>query len=311
MKFLTVRNNMVDIIVLLFLFFVAAEIPHADVVQIFPGKDNTLYEDAQGDVSNGAGWYFFVGRTNQLSNYRRRALIAFDLTGTIPEGSTIQSTTLTLHLSKEPLAGSARGITLRKVLSDWGEGTSDATFEEGGGAAATTNDATWLHQFFNTNTWTTAGGDFLGSISGSITVDNVGSYIITSTAQMVADVQDWLDSPTVNFGWLLLGNETLQGSAKRFDSRQNPTVANRPVLTVTFLPPPCCVGIRGDIDGNGTTADILDLTYMVNDIFRGGPDSPCPEEADLDNNGTPSTILDLTYLINDIFRGGPNPPACP
>jgi hypothetical protein len=50
---------------------------------------------------------------------------------------------------------------------------------------------------------------------------------------------------------------------------------------------------------------------MINDIYRGGPDSPCPEEADLDNNGTPSTVLDLTYLINDIFRGGPDSPACP
>jgi len=72
----------------------------------------------------------------------------------------------------------------------------------------------------------------------------------------------------------------------------------------------CCQGIRGDIDGNGTNADILDLTYMIDDIFRGGPASPCEEEADLDGNGIPSNVLDLTYLIDDIFRGGPDPVSC-
>ena len=304
------RNKNLYLIVLLFTFF-GVEIPRADVVQISPNKDNTLYEDAQGDVSNGAGWYIFVGRTNQLSNYRRRALVAFDLTESIPDGSTIQSVTLTLHLSNEPFLAPARTVALRKLLGDWGEGTSDAIGAEGSGGAAATNDATWLHQFFNSDTWTTAGGDFSGTISGSTTVDNIGFYTVASTAQMVADVQGWLDNPAANFGWLLLGTESISQTARRFDSRQNPTVANRPVLTVTFLPPSCCVGIRGDIDGNGTTADILDLTYMINDIYRGGLNSPCPEEADLDNNGTPSTVLDLTYLINDIFRGGPDSPACP
>lgn len=73
----------------------------------------------------------------------------------------------------------------------------------------------------------------------------------------------------------------------------------------------CCLGIRGDLNSDGTDANILDLTYMIDDIFRGGPASVCPGEADLNNDGSPSTILDLTYMIDDIFRGGPSGPTCP
>ncbi len=73
----------------------------------------------------------------------------------------------------------------------------------------------------------------------------------------------------------------------------------------------CCIGIRGDLNNDGVDANVLDLTYLINDIFRGGPSSACPGEADLNNDGTLSNVLDLTYLINDIYRGGPSAPICP
>ena len=53
---------------------------------------------------------------------------------------------------------------------------------------------------------------------------------------MVADVQSWLDDFSTNFGWLLLGNESSTQTSKRFDSRENATGGNRPVLTVEYLP---------------------------------------------------------------------------
>jgi hypothetical protein len=34
---------------------------------------------------------------------------------------------------------------------------------------------------------------------------------------MVADVQDWLDNPAGNFGWLVLGDEKPTLTAKRFE----------------------------------------------------------------------------------------------
>ena len=45
-----------------------------------------------------------------------------------------------------------------------------------------------------------------------------------------------------------------------------------------FTPPGCCVGIRGDVNNDGAVnPNILDLTYLVDRIFRGGPPpGPCP-----------------------------------
>ena len=51
---------------------------------------------------------------------------------------------------------------------------------------------------------------------------------------MVADVQDWLDNPANNFGWIVIGDESSSRTAKRFDSRENPTEGNRPQLTVNY-----------------------------------------------------------------------------
>ena len=72
----------------------------------------------------------------------------------------------------------------------------------------------------------------------------------------------------------------------------------------------CCIGIRGDANGDGTNANIIDLNYAVNRVFRNGPPAPCINEGDVNADGTSLNILDLSYLVNRIFRGGPNPPAC-
>lgn len=279
-------------------------------MEIPASKDNTLYESLSGSISNGAGEFFFVGRTGAFNaGNKRRGVIAFNLTDSIPPGVIIQSVSLTLHMSRTRFTTS-QTVALRKLLGNWGEGTSDALGVEGGGAASTTNSATWIHQFYNFDLWTTAGGDFSGTISATASVGAIEYYTWGSTANMVADVQGWLDNPASNFGWLLKGNESDSSTAKRFDSRENLIAADRPILTVTYLVP-CCVNIRGDVNNDGADATILDLSYLVDNIFRGGPPADCPEEADLDGNGVTSTILDLTYLINGIFRGGPSPPACP
>jgi hypothetical protein len=64
---------------------------------------------------------------------------------------------------------------------------------------------------------------------------------------MRADVQSWLDEPGTNFGWLLRGNEATLSTAKRFDSRENPILANQPVLVVDYTAAPR----PGDYDGDG------------------------------------------------------------
>ena len=75
---------------------------------------------------------------------------------------------------------------------------------------------------------------------------------------------------------------------------------------------PCCTGIRGDLNTDGDDANILDLTFLVDFIFRGsGFFGTCFEESDVNGDNNVANILDLTYLVDWIFRGGPPPPGCP
>jgi len=207
------------------------QIPRTTILS--PSQDNTLYEDATGSLSNGAGQYFFAGTTNV--GQIRRGLIAFDLSTAISGGSTVLSATLILSMSRTIIG--AQPVALHPVLADWGEGSSDADGEEGIGTGSTPGDATWLHTFYNGSLWTTAGGDFAATASATTLVGDLGSYQ-WSSPQMVTDVQAWIDTPADNFGWLLLGDETPMMTAKRFDSRENPTEANQPMLVITYEPPP-------------------------------------------------------------------------
>ncbi len=211
------------------LIFIGAGLASALTISIMPSKDNTLYEydPAEGDHSNGAGFHFFAGET--AMGELRRGVLAFDIAGSIPPGSTITAVSLSLNMSRT-LLETARTVELHKLLADWGEGTSHAPGEEGDGAPATTNDATWRHRFFDTIFWAMQGGDFSATVSASQVVGPVGQYT-WSSAQMVADVQSWLDNPSSNFGWLVLGDESTNATSKRFDTRES---ASPPVLTIEY-----------------------------------------------------------------------------
>jgi hypothetical protein len=198
-------------------------------------KDNTLYEDDFGTLSNGAGQHMFVGTTNR--GLLRRALIAFDIAGNIPAGATIQSVVLTLNMSQTNAP--AMDIDLRAATQDWGEGTSIALEGgEGQGATATSGDATWIHTFWDTQFWNAQGGDYVSTPSATTTVGFTGAYA-WSGAGMMSDVQGWLDQPSTNFGWVLVApnSEHVMGYAKRFDTKENLDPTLQPVLSVTYTPP--------------------------------------------------------------------------
>ena len=208
---------------------IASDLASAATISIMPSKDNTLYEfdPDDGDHSNGAGFHFFAGET--AMSELRRGVLAFDIAGSIPHGSIITSVTLSMNMSRT-ISETPRIVELHKLLADWGEGTSHAPGEEGDGAPATTNDATWRHRFFDTIFWAMEGGDFSATVTASQSVGPVGPYT-WSSAQMVADVQSWVNNPAGNFGWLVLGDESAAGTTKRFDTRES---ASPPVLTIEY-----------------------------------------------------------------------------
>lgn len=223
----------------------AVPVLRADVVQLLPSKDNTLIQQTTPTEqrSNGLG-DLTVGRTNQdgqgpATISIRRGLLEFDIANLIPAGAIITDVVLRVR-DVQGLNGDPT-VDLHRLLKDWGEGTS---FQNGGqGALATDGDATWLYTFFDASspetspTWDTPGGDFSSITSGSAVIsDDLGggqlfSWSSDDNPQMIADVQYWLDNPTSNFGWILIGDESSGQTAKRFTSREG---AAPPLLEVTY-----------------------------------------------------------------------------
>ena len=219
-------------------------LPHAaalaDVVVINAAADNTLIEDAEGDVSSGGSTGMFVGRNNQPSNSRRRSVILFDIVAAIPAGSTVNSVVLGLSLA--PSNEAAATVSVHRLQAAWGEGT--ATSGGGQGAPAGPGDATWLYSQYNSTPWTTPGGDFEAA-STQTSVGAAGDYLWPSTAAMIANVQAFLDSPAANFGWILIGNESAGQTSKRFATREDADEALRPRLIVDYtpIPEPTCAAL--------------------------------------------------------------------
>lgn len=280
--------------------------PAADVT-LQPSQDNTLYESATGALSNGAGQFLFAGQTAQVTGNLRRGLLAFDLSS-IPAGSTVTGAVLRLNVS-QTISGPAL-VSLHRVLADWGEGASDALASEGGGAAAQAGDATWIHTFSPTDVWATAGGDFDPSASATTSVAGLAAYTWQG-AGMVADLQAWLDAPSTNYGWLVRGDETTM-SAKRFDSRQNTVVNNRPRLVVTFdLPPGFANFVRGDCNFDGVV-DVADPITLLSFLFPASGTALPPSCMDaFDTNDDEAVdVADAVRLISALF-GSPAPPLPP
>ncbi len=263
----------------------------ADSVTLTPLKDNTLFEEKDGKLSNGAGTYLFAGNTKQGdSENTRRALLQFDLSA-IPPTATITNVRLTLYMSRT-IDGSPRSHTLHRVLASWGEGASNAPDQEGKGTDAQTGDATWLHRFFNTIRWTQIGGDYSTTSSGSASVGTSNGDYSWSTPGMVQDVQFWLANPAANFGWLVRGAEgNLIETARQFHSRESTVSggARRPRLQVDFIPPAqvgaCCLP-----SGNcsiTTAAECATLGGTFQGVGTSCTPNPCPP----DTNGPALTVL--------------------
>lgn len=182
------------------------------------GADRDTYLDQKNSGSSfGNGTAIHVGRTGTDGNpaHERRGLIHFDIAGSIPAGSLINSVTLSMFLNQE--AGSAGAgacpspvpntIELRPATVNWTE----------------------------SSTWNTMNANF-GGISASTTVNGIGTKTWptggASDAFLVADVQNWLDNPGSNFGWMLKGTN-VNCTAKQLRSSEGAPV---PQLQIDYTP---------------------------------------------------------------------------
>jgi uncharacterized repeat protein (TIGR01451 family) len=238
-------------------------------VSLTPAKDNSLIEYQAPQYSGGAAPYIFVG-LEHFSLTRMRGLVDFNIAGSIPAGSTINSVSLTVTME---LTNSTTTVTptvgLHDVLQNWGQGTGVPTAFMPPFSPTTTNDATWTNTFYPNQTWNTPGGDFSRTTSGTAVFGADGTTsTFSSTSQMVADVQSWLNNPNANFGWLMLGDET-QNSGKMIGSMHS---QNPPTLTIDYTPPaqPPSLTVSSSHSGSFRQGDSADqYTLTVNNTGAG------------------------------------------
>ncbi len=71
----------------------------------------------------------------------------------------------------------------------------------------------------------------------------------------------------------------------------------------------CCTADKaGDANDNGVI-NALDITFLINYLYKHGPEPPCKFQGDANGNGL-INALDITYLINFLYKHGPAP-ICP
>jgi Lamin Tail Domain len=222
------------------LLIISSKISHAqlDSMKFVPAKDNTIYSEVPSN-SNALGFFLFAGRTEGRNNTEnRRALLKFDFTN-LPANAQVQSVRLNIAVTGAASFTTATyNFALHKVLKDWGEGTS-ASSPGGKGTAATTNDATWIYSLFSSSTWITPGGDFtpMASATSSVTFLTFPlNYGTWNSIGMKNDVIAWKSNPSNNFGWIILGEETVLGSAFKFASKDG-NLYDKPLLTVFYTLP--------------------------------------------------------------------------
>ncbi|MBX9737373.1 MAG: DNRLRE domain-containing protein [Phycisphaerales bacterium] len=208
----------------------------------YPSLDNTLFQSTTGSRSAGAQDSFYTGRIDVATGGVRRGLVQFDLSS-IPVGSVVTGASLQLYLIQGQ--GDVE-VTLHRTLASWGEGTSAGGM--GRGSASTPGDATWIHRFFSNQFWTTPGGDFVSTPSGSTTISTSGPFHTWSGAGVSNDLQFWINNPAQNFGWTVRGDESTRQTAERWASGEAAGGAEFwPTLRVTYVIPGPGVAAMGGL----------------------------------------------------------------
>jgi len=86
---------------------------------------------------------------------------------------------------------------------------------------------------------------------------------------------------------------------------EDPDLPSRIYYSEVSVIPAC-----GDIIGDGKGPDVLDLTYLIDYLFRNGSAPHTIEKANVDGQGGVN-VADLTYLVDYLFRGGAEPDCQP
>ena len=244
-----------------------------------------------------------VGRWGGLG---MRPLFSFDLSSLDPN-AIFQSATLDMWTDDAGGTGSVGTIEVRRLKSTPTEGIGDGSSASNGAGTG----ATWLSRTGGTNAsdlWTNAGGDFETNVLSSIpgydaTQANVQKTFPSSTALVAATQSAFNAGQPLNL--IMISPDTEGGGnnyISRISSDDNPTVEQRPQLTLTF---------RGNFapsvaSGNGFVAQPnipVQLTGLVsNATSRMWSKVSGPGTVTFSNQTNPATTVMFSTAGNYLLR---------
>jgi hypothetical protein len=261
------------------------------ILTIEPSHDNTIFSENTLE-SNGSGSHIFSGKI-QNGGALRRALIKFDLAA-LPSDAQIDSVQLWLYVYRSAkLTSKSHLFELHRLTSNWGEGTSNGN---GSGAAAQIGDATWSQSFYPSTNWITSGGDY-DTFASATTTTHFSDFPITKaiweSSQMITDITNWKNLPTTNFGWVLIGEESTDGSAKGFFSRDTPSPFNvyRPKLNIYYTLPPIKSVLVNEVNPNKQWIELINPNSGNVDV----------SSYSVQNGSNMSFLSDLEILSGDLI----------
>ena len=200
----------------------------AGELSLRPDRDNSIF--SEGARSNALGQGLFFGRT--AFSAKRRALLYFDVAEVIPKDAVIDSAWLSVSVTHFPRGGGGdTEVSLHRLESDWEEGASRAIEPGGLGATAVFGDPTWHSAAHDLRAWTHPGGDFAALPTATTVVGRIGEHRWKSP-RLTEDVQDFLLRPERNFGWILIGDERFDRTARRIVSREG--LEDQPALFIAY-----------------------------------------------------------------------------
>ncbi len=216
---------------LLFTTLVLAGPLLAESIEIPPNSDTTI--DQAEPVGN-------FGRETALRvrnapGSETRALLRFNIGTSVPPGSTITSVSLNLAPADGASSSGPARLALYRVARVWNEGRGSVA----AGIASEAHEASWSRRLHPVAIWIRPGGargiDFVSGASGSVDLGTGVPVVFPSTKRLVSDVQDWLDRPFSNEGWIVVAGSNSDPAGLVFGSRED--AARAPKLTIEFTPP--------------------------------------------------------------------------
>ncbi len=210
----------------LFAATLAAPLAFSQTVTLLAERNSFIHESATHTVANGVGEFGSADAKGAI----QRFFIQFDIAGSIPAGSTIVSASLEFEVVQLPPSYQSTTFGVHRAMIPWGEGSTDGS---GQGTPAQPGDAKRLHSFYPGTFRSNPGGDLAPTASGSIGMNSPSRHMTTSPG-MAGDVQDFLDNPGSNFGWLIKASSKGNRTARGFAARGFSLVAKAPTLVVSY-----------------------------------------------------------------------------